>query len=92
MRGNIVKRPQAVNAPQQLGKRAQNQSLMIGSDGLILADIGAGCDLILLAFFPDMGLAYLRTCSDSASMKCASSMVSTPRSRAFWSLDPALSP
>ena len=40
MRGNIVKRPQAVNAPQQLGKRAQNQSLMIGSDGLILADFG----------------------------------------------------
>jgi hypothetical protein len=37
-----------------LGKRTQNQSLMIGSCGPILANVGSGYSLILLVFFPHM--------------------------------------
>lgn len=92
MRGNIVKRSEAVNAPHQLGKITRNQSLRIGSDIMILADAGTSYDLILLYFFPHMTFAYSCVCPDSAAMKCFSSMVLTPRSRAFCSFDPAFAP
>ena len=78
--------------PIKLGKRAQNQSLMIVSVIVILAEIITGYDLILLDFLPYMTPAYYGVHPATAATKCSSSIVLIPRSRAFLSLDPAFSP